>query len=96
MTNPRSSRRWRSYWPARVSRVTLRATHAKRWMRSGPTVISPIIVTDLKMPSMDGLAMVRTLQEDLPAGRDVAVIVITGHGETDDAIEALRLGRWIS
>lgn len=51
-----------------------------------------IIVTDLKMPGMDGLAMVRTLQEDLPAGRDVAVIVITGHGETDDAIEALRLG----
>lgn len=51
-----------------------------------------IIVTDLAMPAMDGLTMVRTLRENLPAGRDVAVIVMTGHGGTDKAIEALRLG----
>lgn len=51
-----------------------------------------IIVTDLKMPGLDGLEMVRILHAELPPNRDVEVVVVTGHAGTDEAIKALRLG----
>ena len=49
------------------------------------------IVTDIKMPGMDGLVLlghVRTLRPDTPT------LVITGHGEHDLAIQALRAGAY--
>jgi len=48
-----------------------------------------LIITDVKMPRLDGLGVLRSLRE---AGRDVPVIVLTAHGGVDDAIEATRLG----
>lgn len=47
------------------------------------------IVTDVRMPEMSGLELVRRLKE---AGVDLPVIVITGHGDVALAIEALRAG----
>jgi signal transduction histidine kinase len=49
------------------------------------------IVTDIKMPGMDGLALlseIRTLRPDTPA------LLITGHGEHDLAVQALRGGAY--
>lgn len=51
-----------------------------------------VVVTDLKMPGMGGLEMIRKINETIPADRDLAVIVVTGHAGTAEAIEALRLG----
>jgi len=51
-----------------------------------------IIITDLKMPGMDGLQMIRKIQKSLKNDRELAVIVITGHAGTQEAIKALRLG----
>lgn len=51
-----------------------------------------IIITDLKMPNLDGLEMISRIQKGLKFGRELAVIVITGHAGTREAIEALRLG----
>ena len=51
-----------------------------------------VVVTDLKMPGMDGLEMIRKINETIPADRDLAVIVVTGYAGTAEAIEALRLG----
>ncbi len=47
-----------------------------------------IILTDIKMPGLDGVEVLRRLKD---RGEDVEVIVITGHGEMKLAIEALQL-----
>jgi signal transduction histidine kinase len=47
------------------------------------------VVTDIKMPGMDGLALlkeIRTLRPELPT------LLITGHGQHDLAVQALRGG----
>ena len=51
-----------------------------------------VVVTDLRMPGMDGLELIRKISEGIPADRDLAVIVVTGHAGTAEAIKALRLG----
>jgi len=48
-----------------------------------------IVLTDLKMPGMDGLELLQRIKN---MNLDTEVIVITGHGDMDSAIEALRLG----
>ncbi len=48
-----------------------------------------VIVTDLKMPGRDGFALMSWAKEHHPKTR---VIVITGHGEKDVAVKALRQG----
>jgi CheY-like chemotaxis protein len=48
-----------------------------------------IVVTDLLMPGMDGLELVRTLRKDCPT---LPVVLMTGHGSEQVASEALRLG----
>ena len=45
------------------------------------------IISDVKMPGMDGLELLDRIQDMSP---DVPVILITGHGEMDLAIKALR------
>jgi two-component system response regulator FixJ len=47
------------------------------------------VVTDIRMPRMDGLELQRRLR-DLDAG--LPVIVMTGHGDVPLAVEALKAG----
>src|SRR5438067_8125097 len=47
------------------------------------------IVSDIKMPGMDGLALLEKIQELQP---ETTTLLITGHGEHDLAIRALRGG----
>ena len=49
------------------------------------------IVTDIKMPGMDGLALLREIQHLRPA---TPTLLITGHGEHDLAVQALRGGAY--
>ncbi len=49
------------------------------------------IVSDIKMPGMDGLALIEQLQTLCP---DTPTLLITGHGERDLAIQALRVGAY--
>ncbi|MCW9040789.1 MAG: response regulator, partial [Rhodospirillales bacterium] len=51
-----------------------------------------IIVTDIRMPGMDGLELARQLRTGTSEKRDFYVIVVTGHAGMREAIEALRLG----
>ena len=51
-----------------------------------------ILVTDLKMPQIDGLELVRMVRETISPHRHMEIIVITGHAGMEEAIEALRLG----
>ena len=47
------------------------------------------VITDLKMPEADGRDVLRWVREHQP---DVDVIMLTGHGEVQAAVEAMRAG----
>jgi two-component system, NtrC family, sensor kinase len=47
-----------------------------------------IVLTDIKMPGIDGIEVLKRIKELSP---DTEVIMISGHGDMDLAIEALKL-----
>ena len=48
-----------------------------------------LALVDVRMPRMDGLAALAALRESQP---ELAVVLITGHGDMEMAVKALRLG----
>jgi excisionase family DNA binding protein len=48
-----------------------------------------LLITDLKMPGMDGLTVIREARKVRP---DVSVVIITGYSTEASAIEAINLG----
>jgi DNA-binding NtrC family response regulator len=50
-----------------------------------------IIVTDLRLPGMDGSAVVEAAVGRYP---DIIAIVVTGYGTVKDAVEAIKRGAW--
>jgi signal transduction histidine kinase len=50
-----------------------------------------LLIVDLKMPVMNGLELLARLSEATPR---TPVLVVSGEGGLDEAVEALRLGAW--
>jgi DNA-binding NtrC family response regulator len=50
-----------------------------------------IVITDLKMPRMGGIDLLKKLAEQ---SQDLAVILVTAQGTIDSAVEAMRLGAY--
>jgi len=50
-------------------------------------IAPPIVLTDIKMPDMDGIELLRRLKELNP---ETEVIMFTGHGDMDLAIKSLK------
>jgi DNA-binding NtrC family response regulator len=48
-----------------------------------------LVLTDRRLPGMDGVALVRQVKTDHP---DLAVVVMTAYGTIESAVEAMRLG----
>ncbi len=48
-----------------------------------------LVLTDIKMPGMDGIEVLQKIKAMDPSAE---VIIITGHGDIDNAIEALKFG----
>src|SRR5437870_13757969 len=48
-----------------------------------------IVLTDLKMPVMDGMALLRAMHERRCSP---AVVILTGYGTIESAVEAMKLG----
>lgn len=48
-----------------------------------------LVITDLKMPKMDGIGLLSKIKEQED---DVPVILISGYGTVETAVEAMRLG----
>ncbi len=49
------------------------------------------VITDLRMPGVDGRAVLGWIKDHQP---DVDVIILTGHGDVKEAVEAMRAGAW--
>ncbi len=50
-----------------------------------------VVLTDIKMPEMDGMEV---LSKIMAEGSDVPVIMISGHGNIDTAVEAIKKGAY--
>ncbi|MCQ2227810.1 MAG: sigma-54 dependent transcriptional regulator [Bacteroidales bacterium] len=50
-----------------------------------------IVVTDIKMPEMDGIEVLQKIMETRP---DTAVIMISGHGDIDTAVDSIKKGAY--
>ena len=48
-----------------------------------------VVILDVKMPGMDGVAVLRKIKADFPL---VEVVMLTGHSTVESAIEGLQLG----
>ena len=46
-----------------------------------------LLITDLKMPKMDGLELLSTLRQE---GYDIPVIVVTAYGTVESAVAAMK------
>ncbi|HEX2055440.1 MAG TPA: sigma 54-interacting transcriptional regulator, partial [Nitrospiraceae bacterium] len=49
------------------------------------------VITDLRMPGLDGRAVLKWIKDHQP---ELDVIILTGHGDVKDAVEAMRSGAW--
>ncbi len=48
-----------------------------------------VVILDIKMPGMDGIQVLREIKKRFPL---VEVILLTGHGATETAVEGMKLG----
>ena len=48
-----------------------------------------LLLADIKMPGMDGIETLREIKKQFPL---VEVIMLTGHGSTETAVEGMKLG----
>src|SRR5688572_11222030 len=48
-----------------------------------------LLITDLQMPRLDGMSLVRKVRSEQP---ELQVIVLTAHGSVDTAVAAMKLG----
>ncbi len=53
----------------------------------------PLIITDIRMPGLDGLELLSLLKQD-PLAKESDVVLITGHGDMETAVDALRKGAY--
>jgi len=62
--------------------------HVLRILKEEPV---SLIITDLKMPGLNGLELLRQTKEINP---DISVIVLTGYGTIESAVEAMKIGAY--
>jgi two-component system response regulator FixJ len=54
-----------------------------------PTLAFGCVISDVRMPSVDGLDLLRRLKTDF---KKLPVVIMTGHGDVSLAVEAMKLG----
>jgi two-component system, LuxR family, response regulator FixJ len=74
----------------RSARLTVKTYEtASAFLAVAPTIGSGCVITDVRMPGMSGIDLLRRLKE---MGIGLPVIVITGHGDVPLAVEAMKFG----
>lgn len=67
------------------------ASHAEEALCHLNDEFPGVLLTDVKMPGMSGLELMQAAQERIP---ELPVILVTGHGDIDMAIQAMRDGAY--
>lgn len=62
---------------------------AGEFLREAGKLAPGCVVTDVRMPEIDGLELIRRMKAD---GLSLPTIVMTGHGDVPLAVEAMKLG----
>ena len=65
------------------------AVNGKEGLETFRSQVFTTIITDIRMPEMDGLTMLRAIRQEDP---HVPIIVITGYPSVDSAVESLVEG----
>ena len=60
-------------------------------LRAMQTTAFDLVMTDLQMPGVDGMAVLRHVRANTP---DIPVIMITGHATLDSAVDAMKAGAY--
>src|SRR5690349_21486817 len=76
---------------ARAGYETATASNGEEALERIAEAIPDLIISDVMMPGLDGLGLLRRLRED-PTTRGVPVILLTAKGGTDHIVEGLGLG----
>jgi DNA-binding NtrC family response regulator len=58
-------------------------------VRSAPSGTFDAVISDLRMPKLDGIGLLKALRQEDP---NLPVILLTAHGSVDSAVEAVKLG----
>jgi DNA-binding NtrC family response regulator len=69
--------------------IASNGAQAMRWLAEGRRYLA--ILTDLRLPGADGIAVLRQARESDP---DCPVIVMTAFGTIENAVEAMKLGAY--
>ena len=67
------------------------AEHGENALAVIPDFEPDVVITDLFMPVMDGMTLLRRIKEDYP---DLAVIMLTAQATIDTAVEAIKIGAY--
>ena len=77
-------------------KLLLKKGYAVETARSGPEALemlrthrAHVVVLDVKMPGMDGIAVLKAIKRQFPM---IEVIMLTGHATVESAIEGLQSG----
>lgn len=62
---------------------------AVSFLEALPTLGPGCIVSDVRMPNLDGLELLKRLRE---TNKSLPIIIMTGHGDIPLAVEAMKLG----
>ena len=61
----------------------------KEGLQMADEVSPDVVLLDLRLPDVDGMEVLRTLKNRYP---EIAVIIITGYGQIQSAVEAMKAG----
>ncbi len=67
------------------------ASEGREALKKIPTLRPSLVITDLIMPDVDGLSLMRAVQQEVPR---VPVIILTGRATVDTAVAAMRQGAY--
>lgn len=67
------------------------AKNGKNGIELLQSITFDFVITDLRMPGTDGKAVLKWVKEHQP---EVDVLMLTGHGDVKDAVEAMKQGAW--